>query len=453
MSWENCLEYLRDEIPADEFQTWLRPLQYSILSNNLLLFAPNHFVADWVSKKYYEKILYYFNNVSTANYVNVQIKVGEVEQNATELIDQRKNNKSLTKTENPKVVHSNKQANTLDNKLTFENFIEGKCNILARTAAMQIIDRTGEIDTASYNPFLIYGSTGLGKTHLMHAIGNAILKNNKDVNVFFLNSQKFVHAMVSAIQNNTIEKFKDFYQTVDVLLIDDIQLFAGKARTQEEFFHIFNFLIEGQKQIIMTCDTFPKEVEDIEERLKSRFSWGLSVGIEMPDVETRVAILTSKAAGFKVELPQDVAFFIAQNIRSNIRELEGALKRVLMTSRFLNSPISIASAQEALKDLLSAHEKLISLENIQKTVSQYYKIRIADLHSKKRTRNITRPRQLAMYLSRELTKFSVSEIGDAYGGRDHTTVLNACKTVKKLILEDTKFNEDYINLKRTLIGG
>ncbi|MFK5892294.1 MAG: chromosomal replication initiator protein DnaA, partial [Pseudomonadota bacterium] len=333
---------------------------------------------------------------------------------------------------------------------TFNNYVEGKCNMLARAASLQVVDYINNKENSPYNPFLIYGGVGLGKSHLMHAIGNLIIETNPNAKVIYLNSTKFVQDMVSAFQNKTTEKFKSYYRSVDALLVDDIQFFAGKERSQEEFFHTFNSLLDDQKQIIMTCDTFPKEVNGIEERLRSRFSWGLSVAIEMPDVETRVAILISKATILKFELPQDVAFFIAQNIKSNIRELEGALRSVIATSRITGKKISIEYAKHALHDLLSVQEKQVSLENIQKVVCEYFKIRKSDINSKKRTRILVRPRQLAMFLSKELTNHSLPEIGDFFGGRDHTTVLHAQRKITTLLVEDLRVKEDYINLKKIL---
>ncbi|MFK5983885.1 MAG: chromosomal replication initiator protein DnaA [Pseudomonadota bacterium] len=466
MSWEQCLEYLKVEIPLQEFNTWLRPLQFDIENKILVLYAPNKFVVDWVNKKYMSHINHFLfeTNLKNIEFNDIKLKVGSLQ------------NKKKLLIANPGGVESSISSNVLDNdasfsseviakpsnakvgkynatilpQWTFNNYIEGKCNMLARTAAMQVADYVDTSDNSPYNPFLIYGGVGLGKSHLMHAIGNLIISNNSNAKVVYLNSTKFVQDMVSAFQTKSTEKFKSFYRSVDALLIDDIQFFAGKERSQEEFFHTFNSLLDDQKQIIMTCDTFPKEVDGIEERLKSRFSWGLSVGIEMPDVETRVAILISKATILNFELPQDVAFFIAQNIKSNIRELEGALRSVIATSRITGKKISIEYAQHALHDLLSVHQKQVSLDNIQKVVCEYFKIRKADINSKKRTRILVRPRQLAMFLSKELTNHSLPEIGDFFGGRDHTTVLHANKKITSLLIEDSRVKEDYTNLKKIL---
>jgi chromosomal replication initiator protein len=336
----------------------------------------------------------------------------------------------------------------LNPDFTFANFVEGKSNQLARAAAMQVAENPGR----AYNPLFIYGGVGLGKTHLMHAVGNQVRARNKGARVAYVHSERFVGDMVRALQHNTINEFKQAYRTLDALLIDDIQFFAGKDRSQEEFFHTFNTLLEGQQQVILTCDRYPKEVEGLEERLKSRFGWGLTVAIEPPELETCVAILMSKAMQGGVELPEEVAFFVAKRIRSNVRELEGAMRRVIANSQFTGRPITLDFAKEALKDLLALQERLVTIENIQKTVAEYYKIRVADLLSRRRSRSITRPRQMAMALAKELTNHSLPEIGDAFGGRDHTTVLHACRVVKELRDSQQRLNEDYSNLLRTLAG-
>ena len=336
----------------------------------------------------------------------------------------------------------------LNTAFTFENFVEGKSNQLARAAAMQVGANPG----LAYNPLFIYGGVGLGKTHLMHAVGNEILARDPTMRVAYIHSERFVGDMVRGLQHNTIAEFKRSYRTLDALLIDDIQFFAGKDRSQEEFFHTFNALLEGQRQIILTCDRYPKEVSGLEERLKSRFGWGLTVAIEPPELETSVAILMSKAAAEGHFLAEEVAFFIAKRIRSNVRELEGALRRVIANSRFTGQPITLDFTKDALRDLLAAQDKLVTISNIQKTVAEYFKIRVADLLSKRRNRSITRPRQMAMALAKELTTHSLPEIGDAFGGRDHTTVLHACRRVKLLRETETRVLEDYNNLFRTLTG-
>jgi len=334
----------------------------------------------------------------------------------------------------------------LNASFTFDSFVEGKSNQLARAASMQVAENPGE----AYNPLFIYGGVGLGKTHLMHAIGNLIVANRPGAQVAYLHSERFVADMVKALQHNAINEFKRYYRSVDALLIDDIQFFAGKERSQEEFFHTFNALLEGQSQVILTCDRYPKEVNGLEERLKSRFGWGLTVAIEPPELETRVAILVNKASQANVELPNDVAFFIAKRIHSNVRELEGALRRVIASARFTGRSIDVKFAKEALRDLLALQDKLVSIDNIQKTVAGYYKIRVADLLSARRTRSITRPRQIAMALAKELTSHSLPEIGEAFGGRDHTTVLHACRKINELKESDGRIAEDYSNLWRFL---
>jgi chromosomal replication initiator protein len=333
-------------------------------------------------------------------------------------------------------------------EFTFDSFVEGKSNQLAKAAAVQVAGNPGR----SYNPLFIYGGVGLGKTHLMHAVANKIKERNGDARIAYVHSERFVSDMVKALQHNTINDFKTAYRTLDALMIDDIQFFAKKDRSQEEFFHTFNALLESQQQVILTCDRYPKEVDGLEERLKSRFGWGLTVAIEPPELETCVAILMSKAAIANVDLPEEVAFFVAKRIRSNVRELEGALKRMVATSHFTGRPITLEFTKEALRDLLALQEKLVTVENIQKTVAEYYKIRIADLLSKRRSRSIARPRQVAMALAKELTNYSLPEIGDAFGGRDHTTVLHACRRVKELRESERRIGEDYMNLLRTLAG-
>jgi len=335
---------------------------------------------------------------------------------------------------------------SLNSDFIFDNFVEGKSNQLALAAATKVAENPG----GSYNPLFLYGGVGLGKTHLMHAVGNALRARTPNAKVVYLHSERFVADMVKALQLNAINDFKRFYRSVDALLIDDIQFFAGKERSQDEFFHTFNALLEGGHQIIVTCDKYPKEIKGLEERLKSRFGWGLTVAIEPPELETRVAILKSKADQANVMLPNDAAFFIAQRIRSNVRELEGALKRVIANAQFVKQEITVELVREALKDLLALQDRLVSVDNIQRVVAEYYKIKISDLHSKRRTRSIARPRQVAMYMSKELTNHSLPEIGESFGGRDHTTVLHACRKIKELISSNADINEDVKNLLRTL---
>ncbi len=339
-----------------------------------------------------------------------------------------------------------KHHSSLNTQFTFETFVEGKSNQLALAAARQVAENPG----SAYNPLFLYGGVGLGKTHLMHAVGNSLVKQNRNSRVVYLHSERFVADMVKALQLNAINDFKRYYRSVDALLIDDIQFFAGKERSQEEFFHTFNALLEGGQQMILTCDRYPKEIHGVEERLKSRFGWGLTVAVEPPELETRVAILMKKASQQKIELPHEAAFFIAQRIRSNVRELEGALKRVIASAHFMGRKIDIDLIRESLKDLLALQDKQVSIDNIQRTVAEYYKIKISDILSKRRSRSVARPRQIAMALSKELTSHSLPEIGDAYGGRDHTTVLHACRKVKELVGEDTEIRSDYKNLLRSL---
>ena len=438
--WDQCLSQLELSLSAQQFSTWIRPLQVVFRENDIRLLAPNQFVRDYVSDHFLNQAQEILNSLSsTPSHISVVIGSEKLSENSYD--SKRPDfNTSVVK---PDVV---KRSSTLNPNFTFKNFVEGNSNQLARAAATQVSINPGD----SYNPMLIYGGVGLGKTHLMHAVGNEIIKTNPDANVVYLHSQRFADDMVKALQHNRINEFKTYYHTVDVLLIDDIQFFARKERTQEEFFHTFNALLEGQKQIIMTSDRYPKEVDGLEDRLKSRFGWGLPVAIEPPELETRVAILKSKAALSDIDLPNEVAFFIAKRLPSNIRELEGALRRVIANSSFTGKPITLDFAKEALRDLLAIQAKLITIENIQKTVVEYYKIRHADLLSKKRTRSIVRPRQMAMSLCKELTNHSLPEIGDAFGGRDHTTVLHACRKIAALKEEELMIKEDFTNLLRTL---
>ena len=443
--WPKCLQTLELELSEQHLNTWIRPLQVIENESKIELFAPNRFVLDRVKKDYFPRILEVVAlHSTTAESKQLLINIG------TSMVS-TPSTPTLSSTISPVISVSPAAASqvfssNLNSTSTFDSFVEGKSNQLAKAAAMQVADSSG----TAYNPLLIYGGVGLGKTHLMHAVGNQILQQNPTAHVVYLHSERFVQDMVKALQHNAIDNFKRHYRSVDALLIDDIQFFAGKERSQEEFFHTFNALLEDQRQIIITCDRYPKEVEGLEERLKSRFGWGLTQSIEPPELETRVAIMQSKAEAAGIDLPSDVAFFVAKKIRSNIRELEGALRRLIANSQFTGKDISIEFAREALHDLISLQEKLVTIENIQKTVAEYYKIRIADLSSARRSRSITRPRQLAMSLSKELTSHSLPEIGDAFGGRDHTTVLHACKKTVELRDGDAKINDDYVNLLRIL---
>ena len=439
--WNRCIRDLQAEIPEQQFNTWIRPLQAEEDGTVLRLFAPNRFVVDWLQEHYIERIEQIVDDSGTPAEV-----VGAVGSRAAE--PARPVGRPLAKRIEPRAAAPTALRSRLSPAFTFANFVEGKSNQLARAAASQVGENPGK----SYNPLFIYGGVGLGKTHLMQAIGNTMLERDPSARVAYVHSERFVGDMVRGLQHNTISDFKRSYRSLDALLIDDIQFFAGKERSQEEFFHTFNALLEGQRQIVLTCDRYPKEVTGLEERLKSRFGWGLTVSIEPPELETSVAILMSKAQAEAVELPEEVAFFIAKRIRSNVRELEGALRRVIANSRFTERPISLDFAKEALRDLLALQARLVSIENIQKTVAEYFKIRVADLLSRRRSRSIARPRQVAMALSKELTNHSLPEIGDAFGGRDHTTVLHGCRRIDELRHADKRIDDDYLNLLRTLTG-
>ncbi len=440
--WDKCLSHLEGELTAQQLNTWLRPLQAIQTNDSLRLLAPNSYVQAWVQEQLEQKINTLVHNLTQGKTGPVQIEIG------TKLVEEPTKNTDLPRQfRKANAATSPSAGSPLNPLFTFDSFVEGKSNQIARAAALAVSEEPG---TNGYNPLFLYGGTGLGKTHLMLAVGNQILKNNPKARVMYLSSERFVQDMITALRNNVIDQFKTYYRSADALLIDDIQFFAKKERSQEEFFYTFNSLLEGQKQIILTCDRFPKEVDHLDERLQSRLGWGLTVAIEPPELETRVAILIKKAQQNSVILPEDVAFFIAKRIKSNVRDLEGALQRVLAYSRFTNQPFSIDMSQEALKDLLALHQKLVTLESIQKTVAEYYKIRVSDLLSKKRTRSIARPRQLAMALAKELTSHSLPEIGDAFGGRDHTTVLHACRKIVELKETDSRIDEDHRNLSRTL---
>ena len=440
--WDQCFSQLESNLSAQQFSTWIRPLQVVFRNDDIQLLAPNQFVRDWVCEHFLTQIQTILDSLAD-NPPLVSVEIGSEKITDTEHAGEY--TRQDVNSSNARPVKP-KRSSTLNPNFTFDSFVQGNSNQLARAAAMQVSVNPGE----SYNPMLIYGGVGLGKTHLMHAIGNDLIKHNPDANVVYLHSERFVADMVKALQHNRINEFKAYYRTVDALLIDDIQFFAKKERSQEEFFHTFNALLEGQKQIIMTCDRYPKEVDGLEDRLKSRFGWGLPVAIEPPELETRVAILLSKASLSDVDLPYEVAFFIAKRLPSNIRELEGALRRVIANASFTGKPITLDFAKEALRDLLALQAKLVTIDNIQKMVAEYYKIRIADLLSKKRSRSIARPRQMAMSLCKELTNHSLPEIGDAFGGRDHTTVIHACRKIAELKEEELMIKEDFTNLLRTL---
>lgn len=484
--WQQCLDFLQDELSSQQFNTWIRPLQAEQgESNELCLLAPNRFVRDWVSDKYIKRINELLRDLAPTKPPKVTLAVGS--RRATPNPQPRELGNPVSASPRQPVaspaVHtpprgdyadereietlreevpsraarggnerqvqvegSLKHQSGLNPNFTFETFVEGKSNQLARAASRQVSENPG----GAYNPLFLYGGVGLGKTHLMHAVGNALAGRRENAKVVYLHSERFVADMVKALQLNAINDFKRFYRSVDALLIDDIQFFAGKERSQEEFFHTFNALLEGGQQMILTSDRYPKEINGVEERLKSRFGWGLTVAIEPPELETRVAILMKKADQAKVDLPHDAAFFIAQKIRSNVRELEGALKKVIADSHFMGKPITQDFIRESLKDLLALQDKQVGVDNIQRTVAEYYKIKLADLLSKRRSRSVARPRQVAMALAKELTNHSLPEIGDAFGGRDHTTVLHACRKVQSLKEESADIREDYKNLLRLL---
>ena len=481
--WDYCLSRLSDELPQQQFNTWIRPLQASLDGKSLCLSAPNRFIREFVENKYSGLINDFLGEIDVTGAWVLSIQVGSgvpqsgvqratpepavVASNVTSI--ERSNtdrpsqhSQQLAKGFSP-TAHSmepTRQApaiitpapanpgfqHTLVEGYTFDKFVEGKSNQLALAAAQQVAANPGD----SYNPLFLYGGVGLGKTHLMHAVGNALRKRKPDAKVVYLHSERFVADMVKALQLNAISDFKRYYRSVDALLIDDIQFFANKDRSQEEFFHTFNALLEGGQQMILTCDRYPKEIEGVEERLKSRFGWGLTVAVEPPDLETRVAILIKKAEQSRIDLSPDAAFFIAQRVRSNVRELEGALKRVIASANFTGRPFDIDLIKDSLKDLLALQDRQISLENIKRTVAEYYKIKVADLMSKRRSRSVARPRQVAMALAKELTNHSLPEIGDAFGGRDHTTVLHACRKIKELRETSSDIREDFKNLLRTL---
>lgn len=490
--WQQCVELLRDELPAQQFNTWIRPLQVEAEGEELRVYAPNRFVLDWVNDKYLSRLLELLAERANGLVPALSLLIGSkraatprvaptaprpaaarpaqpvqpnlaVNKPAPPPVQEEPSRASFDsmggaapqppapavapRTERTVQVEGGlKHTSYLNRTFTFDNFVEGKSNQLARAAAWQVADNPKH----GYNPLFLYGGVGLGKTHLMHAVGNHLLAKNPNAKVVYLHSERFVADMVKALQLNAINEFKRFYRSVDALLIDDIQFFAKKERSQEEFFHTFNALLEGGQQVILTSDRYPKEIEGLEERLKSRFGWGLTVAVEPPELETRVAILMKKADQAKVDLPHDAAFFIAQRIRSNVRELEGALKRVIAHSHFMGRDITIELIRESLKDLLALQDKLVSIDNIQRTTAEYYKIKITDLLSKRRSRSIARPRQVAMALSKELTNHSLPEIGVAFGGRDHTTVLHACRKIAELRGSDADIREDYKNLLRTL---
>ena len=496
--WQQCVDRLQNELPSQQFNTWIRPLQASEQGQLLTLIAPNRFIKDFVSDKFAERISQLVRELEPGGGMDVVLEIGStqalvsgseqvrpravlqsssgnglqpalsgqavsgarhngaqvtpIRSNAVPVHQERRlERRSELRSERRlerrlEVEQSLQHQHHLVENYTFDNFVEGKSNQLALAAAQQVAENPGD----AYNPLFLYGGVGLGKTHLMHAVGNALKLHNPEAKIVYLHSERFVADMVKALQLNAITDFKRYYRSVDALLIDDIQFFAKKDRSQEEFFHTFNALLEGGQQMILTCDRYPKEIDGLEERLKSRFGWGLTVAVEPPELETRVAILMKKATQASIDLPPDAAFFIAQRIRSNVRELEGALKRVIASAHFTGRVIDIELIKDSLKDLLALQDKQVSLDNIQRTAAEYYKIKVADLMSRRRNRSVARPRQMAMALAKELTNHSLPEIGDSFGGRDHTTVLHACRKIKELRETNADIREDYKNLLRSL---
>jgi chromosomal replication initiator protein len=471
ITWQRCLGQLREELPEQQFNTWIKPLRVSSEPNSerVSLVAPNRFVMGWVEDKFMVRIRELFVQFDKPAAI---LTVGcQSAQSGTEVVPQKSDdarvcwqgsdkNKKIGSNTNKTKYPPGQTTRKLDSKaqevdihrdnlnraFRFDSFVEGKSNQLARAAAQQVSENPG----GSYNPLFIYGGVGLGKTHLMQAVGNALREHKPQAKIVYLHSERFVADMVKALQLNAINDFKRFYRTVDALLIDDIQFFARKERSQEEFFHTFNALLEGGQQMILTCDRYPKEIDGVEERLKSRFGWGLTVAVEPPELETRVAILIRKSQQLNIDLPYESAFFIAQRISSNVRELEGALKRVIAGAHFTGRPIDIELIRDSLKDLLALQDKMVTLDNIQRTVAEYYKIKMSDMLTKRRSRSVARPRQVAMSLAKEMTNHSLPEIGEAFGGRDHTTVLHACRKIKELQATSSEMVDDLKLLTRLL---
>jgi len=439
--WQQCLVRLENELPEQQFNTWIRPLHAVESGEDLQLLAPNQFVLDWVRKHHFKTISQALHDLGPGADTQLKLDIGSSKKVALPASPP-----AAGQPDNVAKVAQHAHKSNLNPDFTFDSFVSGKSNQLARAASMQV----GENPGGAYNPLFIYGGVGLGKTHLMHAVGNMILTNKPDARVVYLHSERFVADMVKALQHNAINEFKNYYRTADALLIDDIQFFAKKERSQEEFFHTFNALLDSQQQIILTCDRYPKEVDGIEARLRSRFGWGLTVSIEPPDFETRVAILMNKAQERNVFLEEPVAYLVARRVRSHVRDLEGALNTLFANARFTGRPITESFAQEVLRELFHVHDRLITIENIQKAVAEYYKLRVSDLLSRRRPRTIARPRQVAMALCKELTEHSLPEIGDAFGGRDHTTVLHACRKIEELCDTDGRIREDKAKLVRSL---
>jgi chromosomal replication initiator protein len=441
--WTHCLRHFEKAIPAQQYKTWIQPLEARLDGDIVHISAPNRFVLEWVKDKYLVDLRKLSSSFLRRN-VEVVLSVGQRAPIAAPPPAMPEPAPVEPSAPRPRARGESR----LNPLFTFDSFVAGKANQLARAAALQVAEHPG----VAYNPLFVYGGVGLGKTHLIQAIGNMVLERDPSAKVRYTHAEQYVSDVVRAYQHKAFDGFKRYYHSLDLLLIDDIQFFNGKNRTQEEFFYAFNALIEDHKQVIITCDTYPKEISGIEDRLISRFGWGLTVAVEPPELEMRVAILIKKAEAEKVRLPEDVAFFIANHIQSNVRELEGALKRVLAYAKFANAKLSVELAREALKDLLAVQTRQISIENIQKTVADYYKLKVSDMYSKKRSRIIARPRQMAMALAKELTSMSLPDIGDAFGGRDHTTVLHACRKITDLRSSDPDITRDFDALLQALRG-
>lgn len=434
--WRSCLDHFEKQLPPQQFKTWIKPLKFHAVDDKVTLTAPNRFVLQWIRDRF----------------------LGEIQRMAAERLSPEVTvSLALAEKATPVATHavavetrgnkpSTREISRLNPDFTFKTFVTGKANELARAAAMQVAERPGE----AYNPLFVYGGVGLGKTHLIHAIGNLLQERNPQSRIRYIHAEQYVSDVVRAYQHKAFDDFKRYYHSLDLLLIDDIQFFSGKSRTQEEFFYAFNALLESRKQVVITCDTYPREIAGIENRLISRFGWGLTVAVEPPELEMRVAILLRKAEAENVQIDESVAFFIASHSQTNVRELEGALKRILAYSRFSGLPITIEVCREALKDLLALQSRQVSIDNIQKTVADYYKIKVSEMYSKKRTRNVARPRQMAMALAKELTHLSLPDIGEAFGGRDHTTVLHACRKVAALKSTSHEITRDFDSLMKVL---
>ena len=451
--WQSCLRQLEKELPAQQFNTWIRPLAPATEAlGELHLVAPNRFVLQWVKERFLGRIeTMLTEQAGQSMRVVLDLPVAGEERDVPPPAPRPKPAAGVpgaTMAARPQTERRPGERSAMSTEFTFESFVPGKANQLARAAAVQVAENPG----VSYNPLFVYGGSGLGKTHLLHAIGNHVVAHQPTARLRYLHANQYITDVVRAYQQKSFDAFKRYYHSLDLLLIDDIQFFTGKDRTQEEFFYAFNALVEAHKQIVITCDTYPRDVAGIDDRLKTRFSWGLTVAVEPPEQEMRVAIVLKKAEAVGIRLGEEVAFFIAKHVRSNVRELEGALKNVLAFATFNGKEVTVEVAREALKDLLSAHNRQISIENIQRTVAEFYKLRVADLHAKKRSRNVARPRQMAMALAKELTEMSLPEIGDAFGNRDHTTVLHACRTIAALRSKDNDLNRDFHVLEQTLKG-